>query len=85
MSGAPDVLRETRLGFVLDEQDPPARLGQRPREMVAGRGLADPALLVQEGDDGQGRSSSRGGGQGPLPVVDRSAVDCFHSEGILVA
>ena len=41
-----------RLGVVVDQQDPAPRPGQRAGEVVAGRGLADPAFLVQERDRG---------------------------------
>ena len=39
---------------VVGQQDPQAPAGQRPRKVVAGRGLADPSLLVQKRDRSHG-------------------------------
>ena len=50
----PQTLSERGLRVVIDEEHPPAKLGERPGQVVAGRGLADPALLVQQRDRGQG-------------------------------
>ncbi len=50
--GAPQPLRQARLRVVVDQQRPPAHVGQRAGQVVARRGLADAPLLVQRGDDG---------------------------------
>ena len=50
--GPQEALREARLGVVVDQEHAPAGLGQRARKVIAGRGFADPAFLVQGRDDG---------------------------------
>ena len=46
----PKALRQARLGVVIYQEDVPAELGECPRKVMAGRSLADSALLVQHGD-----------------------------------
>ena len=49
------------LGVQVDEQDALSRAGERSRQVDAGRGLADPTLLVGNGIDlRQGFCSPRG-------------------------
>ena len=57
--GPEEALREARLGVVVDQEHTPAGLGQRARKVVAGRGFADPALLVQGRDNGHAIPLSR--------------------------
>src|SRR5262249_11748251 len=75
--GSQEALREACLGIVIDEEHALAGQGQRARKMIAGRGLTDPALLVQSGDDGHLVSLSRERSrsryrQGYTPRITRS-------------
>src|SRR4051794_15522803 len=59
---SPEPLGQGRLGVVVHQEDATLHLGERPRDVVAGRSLTDPALLVQHRDDGHGSISSLGMG-----------------------
>ena len=49
-------MRERRLGVVVHQEHAAAEMGQRAGQVVTGRGLTDPALLVQHRDYGHGPS-----------------------------
>ena len=51
---AEEAHRQTCLRVVVHQEHPPAVPCERAGQVVAGRGLADPALLVNQGDDDRG-------------------------------
>ena len=50
--GPQEALRQARLGVVVDQKHAPAGLCQRACKVIADRGFANPAFLVQGRDDG---------------------------------
>ncbi len=78
----PETGRGVALGIEVDDEHPVAELGQAGGQVDRRRRLADPALLVGDGEHPGKRSSHVSARRGDAPGVGRETVDRHRLEGV---